>query len=205
MNSIVHCRRFANVALLLLLAACGPKIVEFNAAPRRVCAGDTVRMTFKTRGTPHLLAVRHGGAVADTTSYILVAEARGKRAYSPMDVVTFSPAARPVLAFDTDLLGQDSLMARDTLRAETWPDVVRLDEIFAESERPMVVRHGGKEAIVTPGEEGSPAWQGMPVSGGWEVHARLSPGEVPGDPAHPPPLHLYLKFSLTCAATGAQP
>jgi hypothetical protein len=69
----------------------------------------------------------------------------------------------------------------------------------------MVVRHGGKEDTVTPGEEGSAAWQGMPVSGGWEIHTRLSPGEVPGDPQHAPPLHLYLKFSLTCAATGAQP
>src|SRR4051812_44800620 len=105
-----------------LVAACGPKISEFSATPRRICAGDTVRLTFKASGSPHLLSVRHGSVVADTTSYILVAERGGKRAYSPIDVVTFSPSAQPVLAFETGVLGRDSLAGRDTLRADTWPD-----------------------------------------------------------------------------------
>jgi hypothetical protein len=190
-------------AAVALIAACGPKISEFSATPRRICAGDTVRLTFKTRGTPHLLVVRHGTAVADTTSYILVAESRGKQAYSPMDVVTFSPAARPVLAFDTDLLGRDSLVASDTLRPETWPDVLRLGEVLADSGRPLVVRHGGKEGVVDPDEEGNMAWQGMPVSGPWELRAGLIPGETAGDPAHAPPEHLYLRLSLACG-TGAR-
>jgi hypothetical protein len=194
--------RWTGTAAVLLLAACGPKISEFTASPRRVCAGDTVRMTFKTRGTPHLLAVRHGTALADTTSYVLVAEARGKRVYSPMDVVTFSPAAQPALAFDTDLLGRDSLAAGDTLSPETWPDVLQVDEVFADSGRTLVVRHAGKEARVSPDDEGSIAWQGLPVSGAWELHAALLPGEVPGDQAHAPPRHLYLRFSLSCGAGG---
>jgi hypothetical protein len=202
---IVSCRWSARASLLLGLAACGPKINEFNVSPRRVCAGDTVRMTFKTRGTPHLLAVRHGTAVADTTSYVLVAEARGKQAYSPMDVVTFSPRALPRLAFDTDLLGRDSLIAGDTLSAETWPDLLRLDEIFADSGRAVVVRHGGREGIVDPDEEGSADWRGLPVSGAWEVRAPLAAGETPGDPGHAPPRHLYLSFSLACGTAGAQP
>jgi hypothetical protein len=203
MNLIVYGRRGGH-AVVLLLAACGPKITEFTATPRRVCLGDTVRLTFKTRGTPQLLAVRHGNATADTTSYVLVAEARGKRAYSPMDVVTFSPAARPSLAFDTELLGRDSLLARDTLSAETWPDALRLDQVLADSGRALVVRHGGRQDLVSPDEDGSSAWQGLPVSGAWEVHAALLPGETAGDPAHAPPRHLYLRLSLSCA-TGAQP
>lgn len=190
------------LALLLLLAACGPKITEFTAAPRRVCAGDTVRLTFKARGTPHLLAVRHGTAVADTTSYVLVTEARGKEASTPMDVVTFSPAARPVLAFDVEPMGRDSLVARDSLNAETWPDALRLDDVFADSGRAVVVRHGGTEAVVDPEGEGNPSWQGLAVSGGWELRAALAPGEVIGDPAHAPPRHLYLRLGLTCGAAG---
>lgn len=205
MNHIVHYRWAGCASLLLALAGCGPKINEFNVSPRRVCAGDTVRMAFKTRGTPHLLAVRHGSEVADTTSYVLVAEARGKQAYSPMDVVTFSPAAMPRLAFDTDLLGRDSLIARDTLSAETWPDLLRLDEVFADSGRSLVVRHGGKEDVVDPEEEGNPAWQGLSVSGDWEVRAALAAGETPGDPAHAPPRHLYLSFSLACGAGRGEP
>ena len=186
------------VSGLCSLGACGPKISEFTATPRRICAGDTVRLTFKTRGTPHLLAVRHGTAVADTTSYVLVSEARGKQAYSPMDVVTFSPTARPVLAFDADLLGRDSLVGRDTLSVETWPDALRLDDVSADSGRAIVVRHGGTEAVVDPEEDGNPSWQGMMVSGSWELRAALAPGEVAGDPARAPPRHLYLRLGLAC-------
>jgi hypothetical protein len=199
-------RRQAGPAVLCLLAACGPRIAQFSATPRRVCAGDTVRLEFRTRGTPHLLAVRHGTAVADTTSYVLVAEARGKQASSPIDVVTFSPAARPSLAFDTDLLGRDSLVARDTLRPETWPDALRVDQVFADSGRVLVVRHGGKEDEVRPNEDGNASWQGLPVSGAWELRAGLLPGEAPGDPAHAPPRHLYLRLGLACGAgEGARP
>lgn len=197
-------QRGMGCAGLLLLAACGPRISQFSATPRRVCAGDTVRLTFKTRGTPQLLAVRHGTAVADTTSYVLVAEARGKRAYSPVDVVTLSPAAQPALAFETDLLGRDSLVARDTLAADTWPDALRVDEVFADSGRVLLVRHSGKEDTVSPGEDGNITWQGLPVSGGWELRAGLLAGETPGDPAHPPPRHLYLRLGLSCG-TGAGP
>ena len=199
-HRIPHRRHAGHAALLLFLGACGPKITEFSATPRRICAGDTVRMTFKTRGTPHLLAVRHGTSLADTTSYVLVAESHGKRAWSPMAVVTFSPVAQPALAFDTDLLGADSLIARDTLSPDTWPDVLRLDELFADSGRALVVRHGGKEDVVSPDEDGNISWQGLPVSGPWELHAGLLPGETPGHPAHAPPRHLYLRFSVSCDA-----
>ena len=185
------------------LGACGPKISEFSVTPRRICAGDTVRLTFKTRGAPHLLAVRHGTAVADTTSYVLVSEARGKQAYSPMDVVTFSPSARPTLAFDTGPLGQDSLIARDTLSPDTWPTVLRLDDVFADSGRAIVVRHGGAEAVVHPEEEGNPTWQGQAVSGHGSCAAALAPGEVIGDPAHAPPPHLSLTLGLACDAETA--
>jgi hypothetical protein len=194
--------RRAGPAAILLLAACGPKISEFAVTPRRVCAGDTVRMTFKTSGTPHLLAVRHGTATADTTSYVLVAEKGGKRAYSPMDVVTLSPNATPALAFDTDLLGKDSLVAADTLSPDVWPEALRLDEVFADSGRALMVSHAGKADVVGPEPDGNITWQGLPVSGTWELRAGLLPGETPGDPAQAPPAHLYLRISLACGAGG---
>jgi len=189
-------------AACALVAACGPKISEFSATPRRLCAGDTVRLTFKTSGTPHLLSVRHGSAVADTTSYLLVAERRGKRAYSPIDVVTFSPNAQPALAFEIDIFGRDSLAGHDTLRADTWPDALRLDDVSVDSGRAILVRHGGTEDVVDPEEGGNPAWRGQTVSGEWSVRAGLSPGEVVGDPDHAPPRHLYLRLGLVCGAGG---
>jgi hypothetical protein len=192
--------RWALGALILL--GCGPKVQEFKVEPRRVCVGDTVRITYKIRGTPHLLSVRHGGALADTTTYMIVAEARGKKAYSVMDVVTFLPAATPSLAFTTDTLGADSLIARDSIRAETWPDLLRINDIFSGSGRRLVVRHGNREGVVGPGR--SAVWRGLAVNGAWEIRTGLMRGEAPGDPARHPPSHLYLKLSLSCQM-GARP
>ena len=205
MNSKSHRMSGWPLTLLLVSGACGPKIHDFKVEPRRICAGDTVRITFKTRGKPHLIAVRRPGSVTDTTTYIVVAESHGKIAYSPADVVTFSPAAEPSLTFSTDLLGQDSLTAVDTLSVEAWPDHVRLDQVSSASGRALVLRHAGKEAVVAAGNEGSGAWRGLPVSGQWELHAGLLPGETPGDPAHAPPTHLKLRISLSCGVREGQP
>ncbi len=190
--------------VLLLIGGCGPKIKEFTVEPRRVCAGDTVRVAFKTSGQPRLIAVRHGGPPVDTTTYTLIAESRGKVSHSAMDVVTFSARAVPVLAFDTELLGQDSLVARDSLRPETWQDGVRVGQLFADSGRVLLVRHAGKEGVVQSGPGGSAALSGAPVSGEWEIRSALLPGEVPGDPKHHPPAHLYLRVGVACGA-GGQP
>ena len=86
------------LGLPLLNGACGPKISAFKIEPRRICAGDTVSITFKTRGQARLLAVRRGGTVADTTTYIIVAESHGKPAYRMADVVPFPAICRTTAA-----------------------------------------------------------------------------------------------------------
>jgi hypothetical protein len=191
--------------ITIVIGACGPKIHEFKVEPRRICAGDTVRITFRTRGKPHLVAVRRPGSVTDTTRYLIVAESHGKLVYEPADVVTFSPSSAPSLTFDTDLLGQDSLIAVDTASAEAWPDHVRLTKVTSGSSRAMVVIHAGKEGIVPAGSEGSDAWRGLPVSGPWELHAGFLAGERPGNPTSPPPTHLMLGIGLSCGAGAERP
>ncbi len=188
---------------VLILLGCGPKIQEFSVQPRRICLGDTVRVTFKTRGAPHLVSMRRSGPLADTTTYMIVAEARGKKAYSVMDVVTFLPGATPSLAFDTNLLGADSLIAHDSIRVETWPDFLRINDIFSDSGRKLVVRHGDREGVVGRGR--SAVWRGLAVNGAWDIRSGLMPGELPGDPARHPPAHLYLRMSLACRTDGARP
>ena len=81
--------------------------------------------------------------------------------------------------------------------------MLRLDDVFADSGRAIVVRHGGAEAVVDPEEEGNPTWQGQVVSGEWELRAALAPGEAIGDPAHAPPRHLSLTLGLACDAEAA--
>ena len=196
-------RALAGIISLLLLA-CGPKIQEFSVAPRHVCSGDTVTVTFKTRGTPHLTTTDFDSATVRRTRYTIVAEKGGKQAFSQMDVYTYSPDAVPVLAFDTDMLGSDSLVARETLPAASWPDLLQVERVVVDSGRPLRVMHGGTGAVVAPGGGGSD-WAGLPVGGEWEVHAALLPGEIPGNPAHHPPAHLELSVTLRCGAEGGTP
>lgn len=195
-------RRYHRILALALLTGCGPKIQEFEVTPRRICTGDTVSVTFKTRGEAHLTTVRRGGPLADTTTYTIVALAHGKQAYSRMDVITL--ATTQTLAFNTGMLGHDSLVARDSLPAEVWSGM-KIDQIFADSGRGLVVVHGGKSGLLKPDGAGHPEWRGLLVSGAWELHSGLLAGEIPGNPAHHPPAHLYIRLSLSCQASGGQP
>jgi len=190
---------------LLLLAGCGPKILAFDVQPRRVCAGDSVHITWNVRGTPRLVAVRRTEDSVDIIRYTIIAESHGKQAFSQMDVITFTPGVPAALAFNTDMLGHDSLVARDTLRAATWHDLLRVGDITSDSGRQVLVRHAGIDGVVGPGREGNAAWRGKLMSGPWEVRSGLKPGEVPGNPTHHPPTHLFLKMSLVCDGRGAQP
>jgi hypothetical protein len=181
------------------LAACSPKIQQFEVTPRRICAGTPVTITFKVRGSPHLTAERRGGAASDTTTYTIVATGHGDSAYSKMDVITFG--SDQILSFTTDMLGHDSLVARDTLAADAWGGM-QIAEVFADSTRGLVLIHGGKSAVLTSGGAAQSDWRGQPVSGAWELHAGLLHGEIPGNPAHQPPAHLYLRMSVACAVGG---
>ncbi|MEO8029277.1 MAG: hypothetical protein ABJC74_05010 [Gemmatimonadota bacterium] len=184
----------------LVLAGCGPKIQQFDVTPRRICAGTPVSITFKVRGEPHMTVARRGDHGSDTTTYTIVARGRSDSAYSRMEVITFASAQ--TLVFSTGMLGIDSLIAADTLSSEAWGGMT-IDQVTADSARGMVVIHAGKTATLKAGTGAQSDWHGQPVAGRWELHAGLLHGEVPGNPAHHPPAHLYLTVGLACGTGEA--
>ncbi|HEU5218233.1 MAG TPA: hypothetical protein VFU23_06215 [Gemmatimonadales bacterium] len=189
----------------LLLFGCGPDVTAFDVQPRRVCAGDTVHITWKVRGTPRVEAARRTEDSVDIIRYTLVAEAGGKRVSRAVDVITYTPGVPKVLVGGTNTLGKDSLVARDSAPAAPWHSLVRVGDVVSDSGRALRVRHAGREAVVGPGREPNPAWRGLPVSGIWEMVSGLKRGEVIGHPKRHPPARLSLKVGLECATKGAQP
>ena len=183
-------------------AGCGPKVIAFDITPRFVCAGDTVRVSWKVRGEPQLLVSRRRTDSSDVMRYTLIVRSRGKSAYSDIDVLTFSPDAPVVLVAETSMLGSDSLMARDSAPAEAWNSLVRVGTVMADSGRALRVRHGGVEGVLEAGGAPSGLWRGLAVGGPWEILTKLQDGEVPGDPNRHPPLHLSIGVSLTCTQAG---
>jgi hypothetical protein len=199
------CRSVWGIPVLLMLAGCDPKIFAFDIQPRRVCAGDSVQISWKVRGTARVEAVRHTGDSLDTIRYTLTAESHGKSVSRYLDVATFSPGAPAAVALDAFMLGRDSLVARDTIPAAPWRDLIRVGDITTDSERRVLVRHAGVDGLVGPGREANPAWRDKLVSGAWEIRSGLLRGEVPGSRTRPPPSRLYITLSLACDARGTGP
>jgi hypothetical protein len=193
------------IGALLLLGGCDPEIFAFDIQPRRVCAGDTVQISWRVRGTPQVDAVRHTGDSLDTIRYTLTSESHGKSVSKYLDVTTFSPGAPAAVALDASMLGRDSLVARDTIPADTWRDLLRVGDITTDSGRRVLVRHAGVDGLVGPGREANSAWRDKLVSGAWEIRSALARREVPGSRTHPPPARLYITMSLACDARRPGP
>lgn len=189
----------------LLLAGCDPKIMAFDIQPRRVCGGDTVHITWKVRGTPRVLTDRLMVDSVNVIRYTLVAESHGKKVTQSLDVATFTPGVPRMLAANTDMLGSDSLVARDSARAAGWHRLVEVGEVGSDSGRALLVTHEGREGVVGPGREASKVWRGLPIAGVWEIRSGLKPREVPGSARRAPPQQLYLRVGLVCAGKGTAP
>jgi hypothetical protein len=198
-------RPTAWIGVTLLLAGCDPRVMDFDVQPRRACAGDSIHITWRVRGTPHLETARRTEDSVDIIRYTIVAESRKKKAFRALDVVTFRPGAPAALALRTEPLGADSLVARDSLRAAPWHGLLRVGDVVSDSGREILVRHAGVEALVGPERRKNSAWRGKPVSGAWEIRSGLTRGEVRGKPTRHPPTHLYLGVNVTCESLGPGP
>ena len=193
------------VGASLLLAGCDPKIMAFDVQPERVCGGDSVHISWKVRGTPHVLADRLTVDSVHIIRYTLVVQSHGKKATRTKDVITFTPGVPRVLVANTDMLGPDSLVARDSARAAVWHSLVEVGEVGSDSGRALRVTHEGREGVVGPGRAASTVWRGLPIGGVWEIRSGLKTREVPGNGARRPPQQLFLRVGLACAAKGSQP
>jgi len=205
--------RVALLALIIFSGACSPEIVAFNAAPVRLCVGQSVELTWEVEGDALLAAdpvVTGVGAVdstgsrsftlQQTTTFRLTATKRGKEAFAEQEVAALAPASERPLVLRTAPVGTTRLVARETLPAEDWDDLARVDTIVNLSDRALTVNHGGRQVVLAaPGDE-SDALRGTLMSGDWEVGAALLPGEEMGNPDNPPPDRLRLLVRIACTS-----
>lgn len=202
-------------ALLLILAlslpACArPKIDRFDAAPRRLCRDQTTTLSWAVKGTPVLSAdppVAGTGPVDPegsltvspevSTVFTLRVERGGKSARANQEVVVYATSPEVPVVIDSEPGPDGGLVAATAVPAADWDDGLRIALVSNDADRPLTVRHGGREAVLASGET-SDALAGLVMSGSWELAAGLLPGEVMGDPAHAPPDRLRLRVALDC-------
>ena len=181
---------------------------ELVPPPRVVCAGDSIPIRWNARGATSLaMRVSPGAASdsltrADTVRLRLTAERFGRTAVStPTEVVVATGRLTRPIGGRTAPLGRDSVVATFTVPDAEAPAYLRVAGVAAAG-RPLTVSHGGRDAIVSAGGGPTLAFAGLPVAGAWMLRAALAPGEVIGDPQHPPPALLSAAVTATCHAGG---
>ena len=136
--------------------------------------------------------------LAETTTFRLTATKRGKETFADREVTALAPTSERPLILPTTPDGATRLVARQTLPAEDWDDLARIDTVVNQSDRPLTVNHQGREVQLPTGVTPSDALRGTRVSGEWEIRAALLPGEEMGNPDSPPPDRLRLLVHISC-------
>ncbi len=206
------------LAVVVSMAACEPKIVSFEASPRKLCTGQSTTLSWKVNGKAVLLAdppLAGTGAVSSTgsrvfapaekTIFTIRAMRSGKDAFARQEVVTLATEEEKQIVIKTEPDGAGGLVAADTLPSAAWDDFLRIDTISGHSHRPLRVLHEGREVTLPADGSESDQMKGLKVSGRWEIHAGLQPGEVMGDPNHAPPDRLRVLIHLSCGKLRIKP
>ena len=192
---------FSRIIFLFLITfffeACGPKINSFNVTPLRVCANDTVHISYDVSGQAKLETFIRGNEKADTISYLLVVEKGGKIIHAQQDVIRYFTPQKPLI-FWTKPLGQDSIICVDTVKNNLSPNIV-IEGISVEKlDRQINITHEGKVATIEGNGIISSAFKGTHIWGEWILKAALAGNEVMGNRNNPPPARIRLIITFNC-------
>ena len=199
------------IAFIFFITACVPKIVSFQASPRRLCEGQNTVVSWEVEGKALLLAeptINSTGSVPssgsrhytlyESTIFTILAMRSGKDVFAEQEVVVFSSGETQTIIIGTKPDETGGLIAAEALKPEVWDDMMRIDTISGRSNRPLRVSHEGRDVILPADGSVSEQMSGAKISGLWKIRADLLPGEVMGDPAHAPPDRLRILVNLTC-------
>lgn len=200
---------FAVALLLLIAAACAPKITRFDVLPSRVCEGTSSLVTWDISGTPELATnppiqpltgepLRYQ-AIEDTTFTLTAKRWPHRPAVSETEVRVHQMAApvRELIAFQMTCEGT-SLVGLLPRPATEWDRKIRLETISSDGKREMTVEHEGRSATLSPAEPSTRTFQGAAMAGMWKLTTPLGMNERCGDPAAPPPARLILITHFVC-------
>jgi hypothetical protein len=182
-TAIVRQHRLIILLSLCLLFSCGPRVFFFQARPcTTITEEDSVKFTWKVRGTPTLLHYQEDADEPDNPGkryqyYKLVAKKGKKEAAFPTLGLTVLPESSiDYIQINTSRRG-DSVVAfavRDTLE---WGFHFILDQVSSGSGRPMTVTHLGRTGMLDGEGNPSNVLKGLRNSGPWEFSSPLSEEE----------------------------
>ncbi|MEZ4388567.1 MAG: hypothetical protein R3D98_13550 [Candidatus Krumholzibacteriia bacterium] len=168
------------VALVLLLAfasGCGgPKIRSFDVQPVVLCGPEAVHVDWDVVGDARLevrvdpaMSAESAGQLADvpadTLTFLLVVERRGKEAVRQVAVLQIPEQFTRDVVFRTDLAPDGSLVAAGEVDAK-W-DGFEIETLASASGREITVEHAGRQDSLADDGVPSSALAGLPLAGAW--------------------------------------
>ena len=186
------------LAVVLASGCGGPKIKSFTAEPLISCGHETVRLEWEVKGEPHL-EVRFDPAretpstgnlanvPADTLTFRLVAELRGKEAPREIAVLQIPEQFERDVVFPTDLDSDGEIFASGIIE-DKW-DNFQIVSLLSASDRIIVVEHAGVRDTLSSDGIPSTLHSGLPLTGEWMLRT---------DKSIPLPDRLRVRAEIRC-------
>jgi len=180
----MHIKRILLVTGVLWAASCQPKIYFFTATPKAVYRRDSVHLDWKVRGRPTIQFIGSIQANPPGDSLHLLVfrlvDSLGKKntTRQTRDVYLLDEESRSflVMRMDSLSLGQDTLIGLGPNDPDRWEGVA-IRSLQSLIDRPLLITHAGRTAVLKDSTARLEAWDGLPFGGDWEIRTPLTAAE----------------------------
>jgi hypothetical protein len=180
----MHIKRILFLAGVLCASSCQPKIYSFTAMPKAVYRRDSVHLAWKVRGRPTIQFIASSQANPPGDSLHLLAfrliDSLGKKnpARQTREVYLLDEESRSFLVMRMDSLsaGKDTLIGVGPNDPDRWEGVA-IRSLQSLSDRPLLITHAGRTALLADTAGRLEAWNGLPFGGDWEIRTALTAAE----------------------------
>jgi hypothetical protein len=180
----------------LLFISCGPAIHSFQVDQQTITAADSIKVNWDVSGKPTLLIHENEADTIHPKSLelTLVVQKNDKVKRDFIQVIVLPRESVDTIVFPITALHGDTLIASGEKNKARWGDHFELTAVTSASGRPLLVRHGGKTAVLDRQNPDTVTFRGMANSGPWEIRSLQTDAEKK-DPATTPPT-LRLRTNL---------
>lgn len=142
-----------------------------------------------------------GDACASTGQEVLklflIAGKGEDRDRKDLQIAFLRPDAREPVKLDTNAMDGTDIVARGEKNLKLWKRGISIGTVSACDHRALVVSHAGKQAALAADGTPSPALEGTPLGGQWELRSALTATEQRVPSARPKRLALVATLRCT--------
>ena len=164
--------------LLAFATSCQPRVLSFTAQPSRISPGDSVHLSWETRGKAsmnfHQKKIYVPPDSVETLEFILTAT-RGKKISAPNIRQVVVGEHHDMLALTLSGIDGDSLVY--TAEKDVAFQSYLVASLSVQSGGAVMALHSGHNCVLTS-PASSACMQGLPYSGFWQIKIKMTAAQV---------------------------